>query len=208
MNDQTTNPEIEQDRVFDTVDHFKKFGCIMFKQQVAIYENIAQRIKGKEVIEAGCGNGLGTAILNRQCPEILGTDKLGNNIQFAKCLYPWIHFSVWDINKPSIFPKPQIVVCVETIEHVADPQKAIENLMAAATEEVWISTPNGTGEKRPPENPYHVCEYTPEEMFYMFGFATGRPHTAMECPQMFHWKTMEQVYVGTKIDPLVYRIQL
>lgn len=204
-----TNPEIDQDRVFDTVDHFNKFGYVMFPEQVQIYRNIAEYIAGKEVIEAGCGNGLGTAILQQKTGYILGTDKLDNNIKFAKCLYPWILFHQWDINEPwdsnepSILPKSQVCVCIEAIEHVANPQQAIKNLIDAATEEVWISTPNGRGKKRPPDNPYHVQEYTPQEMIKMIHSYPGKAAI-----QILHWKTFEVVDINTKVNPLVYRIEL
>ncbi|GAG77899.1 unnamed protein product, partial [marine sediment metagenome] len=96
------NPEIDQDRVEDTIDHFNKFGYVMFPQQVKIYENIKEKIGNSgEILEAGCGNGLGTAILGHSNRfYVYGTDKLGKNIKFASCLYPWIKFREWDINYP------------------------------------------------------------------------------------------------------------
>ncbi len=204
MNDQNTNPEIDQDRVFDTVDHFNKFGDILFRQQRSIYKNIGNRLMGKTVIEAGCGNGVGSAVLERWIDEdklFLSTDKLMKNVAFAKCLYPWMDFELWDINKPWPFSKgAQIVVCIETIEHVANPQRAIENLIDAATEEVWISTPNGAGKKRPPNNRYHVCEYTTFEILDMI--------PSKYFTEILGWKNLEPLYKDTKVDPLVYRIKL
>jgi len=198
--DQTTNPEIDQDRVEDTVDHFRKFGYIMFPQQVRIYENIASRTNDKNIIEAGCGNGVGSAILERTARSIIATDKLQANVDFARCLYPWIDFNVWDIQEDIGFKSTRSIVCIETIEHVANPQKAIENLINAATEEVWISTPNGRGKPRPPSNPYHVSEYTSEEMMEMIPVNTP--------VGILHWKTFEPLGINTNVDPLVYRIEV
>ena len=195
-----TNPEIDQDRVFDTVDHFNCFGYVMFQQQVTIYQNIAKRING-HILEAGCGNGLGTAILYHYSHFLAtGTDKLERNVKFAGSLYPWIDFKVWDINHPlpAGMSPSTVVVCVETIEHVEHPEQAIQNLIKAATEEVWISTPNGTGKPRPPSNKYHVCEYTPGEMLDMIARRT----------EILHWKDLSPLTVTTRVDPLVYRIKL
>ena len=202
-----TNVEINQDRVADTVEHFREFGYVMFPQQRRIYELLAEKLEDKTVVEVGCGNGLGTAILSNSVFEIVGTDKLLGNVNFAKCMYPWINFGVWDIQKPiprlpSVL-KVSSVVCVETIEHVANPEKAIQNLIDAATEEVWISTPNGRGKKRPPDNPYHVCEYTPEEMLIMIRDCSGWSQT-----EVLHWETFKFVSTETDVDPLVYRILL
>ncbi len=200
-----TNPEIDQDRVFDTTDHFNRFGYVMFPQQVEIYQNIAKTIHTYDfLLDAGCGNGVGTALLDRRDNRtgrglVTGADKLERNTDFARCLYPWLAFMVWDINQAKIFnPQADIVVCVETIEHVEYPRQAIQNLIAAAREEVWISTPNGLNKKRPPNNKYHVCEYTPEEMLNMIGRAA----------EILHWKDLSLLPLTTKVNPLVYRIKL
>jgi 2-polyprenyl-3-methyl-5-hydroxy-6-metoxy-1,4-benzoquinol methylase len=201
----TVNPEIDQDRVFDTVDHFDKFGHVMFPQQRVIYKNIARRIKGGgyTVLEAGCGNGVGTAVLERKAGSLLGTDKLPKNIAFAQELYPWIYFETWDINEPTK-EKMDVVVCIETIEHVSNPGKAIENLVQAARYVLWISTPNGINRPCPPENPYHVKEYTPNEMVHLI-LDNSPSNTAIS---ILHWKTFEVVPQHTKVDPLVYRVVL
>ena len=206
----SVNKEIEQDRVFDTVDHFNRWGDPLDLKSRRIYEQLALKIVNKTVLEAGCGNGIGTAILEREMDlsqsTILGTDKSSKNVTFAELLYPWINFCTWNINLPidecmirgSL--EYQVVVAVEVFEHVENPQAAMDNLLAAATEEVWISTPNGNGKSRPPENPYHVCEYRPEEILY---FAKAAYQT-----DIYHWDTFEQIYqTTTDVHPLVYRIR-
>ncbi len=192
------NPEIDQDRAFDLLDTFEKHGCIMFAQQKSIYYHLSRVIAGSTVLEAGCGSGVGTSILSRVATQIIGTDKLARNVAFARCLYPWLSFEVWDINKSSDL-KFQVVVCVEAIEHVTNPKDAIQNLVNAAIETVWISTPNGAGKPRPPENHYHVCEYTPHEMLDMIG-----DHPVI----IRNGENWERVFVDTEADPLVYRIEV
>ncbi len=204
MTTSTVNKEIDQDRVFDTVDHFEKWGDPLAKQQRKIYENLAEQLAGKTILEAGCGNGVGSAILEREmnlsCATMFGTDKSHINIEFASCLYPWINFRVWDINKPWEGNPKAVVVAVEVFEHVENPQAAMDNLLAAATEEVWLSTPNGTGKPRPPENPYHVCEYTPKEILY---FARAAYQTVI-----YHWETFTPIHdIYTDVHPLVYHIR-
>lgn len=188
------NQEIDQDRVFDTFDHFKKFGFVMFKQNRRVYENVAERIKGKDVLEAGCGMGLGSALLERNAKSIVSTDKLPNNVKFAKELYGWIDFDVWDISDPTQ-RKAESVVCLETIEHVAQFKNAIRHLKQAATKEVWISTPNSDEET--PSNPFHVTEFRPNQMLEMLGNA-----------KIYHWDTMEELSPDTLESPLIYHLVL
>lgn len=193
---QTCNPEKDQDRVADAFDLFGKCGQVMFHQQKSIYENVRHLVRGEEILEAGCGIGTGTAILERSAASIVGTDKLARNVAFARCLYPWIAFEQWDLNLP--WPDvADVVVCIEALEHVGDTQAAVRNLLQAARRELIVSVPNGTNKPRPPENPYHVCERTPAEMLKLF-----EPHAV----SIHHWQTMDRLDVDTLIDPLVYWI--
>ncbi len=200
MTTSSVNKEIDQDRVFDTVDHFEKWGDPLAKQDRRIYSNLRNRWdRSATILEAGCGNGVGSYMLN-EYGYLVATDKTERNIQFARTLYPFVQFTTWNINEPWPEEPRQIVVAVEVFEHVANPQAAMDNLLAAATEEVWLSTPNGTGKPRPPENPYHVCEYTPKEIFDMV--PTG-------CKFSIHnWETFDEIKTfNTDVHPLVYRIR-
>lgn len=207
-----TNPERDQDRVFDTVDTFNKYGYTVFPQQRRIYALLADRLRGRNVLEAGCGNGCGTAVLERACGHVVGTDKLDANVRFARELYPWIRFETWDLNRPA--PpglRGQAVVAVECFEHVADPWAAMRHLLAAATEEVWISTPDGRLTEKDaagrPTNPYHVREYTPDEMME-FLFA-GAPAGVGAEMRVLGWEDLGPVDPDAAgVTPLVYHIVL
>lgn len=190
------NPEKDQDRVFDLFEMFEKHKQIMFHQQLHIYNKLATEVKGKSVLELGCGTGLGTAIMSRTAKSILATDKGENNIKFAQLTYPWIPFYVVDLNYTYCY-SADIVVCVEALEHVTNVELALKTMFNAANEKVWLSTPNGNGKKRPPENPYHVQEYTTEEMLRML-----KGHVVI----IRAWDTWEEVSVSTKVDPLVYEV--
>ena len=194
------NPEINQDRVFDLYEMFNKWGQIMFPQQQTIYTNLAEYLSlyPTKILEAGCGTGQGTALLQQVASGIIGTDKLQRNIDFARLLYPWIDFQTWDINQPTNLRAP-VVVCIEAFEHVDNPQAAMDNLLDATGKTLWLSTPNGKGKPRPPENPYHVCEYTPQEMLDFLPRGLG--------VKLWHWETWEPQGLRTQVDPIVYQIQ-
>jgi len=207
------NPEIDQDRVADLFSTYERYGYVMFPQQEKIYQEITSRIIGKTVLEAGCGNGVGSGMLEweiydpRLCSgRIVATDKLLTNIKFARKLYPFIEFSTWDINERWTGQPIQVevVVAIEVFEHVANPQAAMDNLLAACTETLWLSTPNANVRKLPPDNPYHVWEYTPDEiMDFVRNSSTTAPVYVVHA---YDWETFEQVSIDTKCDPLIYRI--
>lgn len=202
----SANPERDQDRAEDLLDNWRKYGYVMFPQQRAIYWQLAERLQRANVLEVGCGAGTGTAILAHRVNSIVGTDKSKGNVGFAKALYPWIEFGIWDISQP---PNQQrdVVVAVEVLEHVANPVAAMRNLLAAAKREIWISTPNGTGKPRPPENPCHCAEYAPREVLEMIVEAIP-DESAPAFVEVLGWEDFRLVLPGTNVDPLVYHVRL
>lgn len=186
------NKEIDQDRVFDTYDHYKQFGYIMFPAQRRIYEFLKHYLNGT-TIEAGGGIGMGGYIIDAH----FITDKLEENIKFGKELYSKQCFDVWDITKGPYHTKFDNVVCIDAIEHCKDYEKAIQNLIATAHREVWISTPNrNAGEETTPTNQFHVREFTPIEMKNMIG--------DNKC--IILDSNFTEVRLDTKESPLIYRI--
>ena len=189
---------MDQDRVFDAIEMFDKYRQVMFIQQRTIYQHLKYEISPSDkVLEAGCGIGLGTAILATSDCSITGTDKIKKNVEFAQCVYPWLDFDVWDITKPTL-RSADLVVAIEVLEHVVDQPSALVNLLDVADHNVWLSVPNGTGKPFPPENPHHTREYTPQEMLDMI----GPFHVDIRC-----WETWKKLDVDTLVDPLVYRIR-
>ena len=125
-------------------------------------------------------------------------------MDFAKQLYPWIDFRVWDLNKPTSL-RADSVVCVEAFEHVADPNLAMRNPLEAANHELWISTPNNSNHDRnPPDNPYHIAEYSIKEMLAII-------HENSNCPisiDILDWETFKPIESGkSQVSPVVYWIR-
>jgi len=205
------NPELAQDRAGDLLSTFNKYGYGMFPQQRRIYTLLMLIILRRRsstnpvsVLEAGCGNGLGSAMLESEAKSLVATDRDERSLNFAKELYPWIHFAKWDITEKPWPTKTDMVVCVETVEHLTDINAALGNLVASSGREVWISTPNGKGKQKPPANPHHVREYTVAEMQNLLGKATSKSASV----SVLSWEDLQPVPEGTEVDPLVYRILL
>jgi 2-polyprenyl-3-methyl-5-hydroxy-6-metoxy-1,4-benzoquinol methylase len=200
------NPEIDQDRVKDLYDDFCQRGEVMFHQQRQIYSHLGQRIEGR-VIEVGCGVGLGSAMMvweaRNRLSEFVATDKLAGNVSMASQLYPWIEFHEYDLGVPvkDNWKNWDHVVAVEVFEHVARPDWAAEHILSFLKPggTAWVSTPNGKGKRRPPDNPFHVCEYTTREMLELLG------HTQREV-LILSWKDFSRQQVDTDENPLVYKV--
>lgn len=186
------NPVKKQDRVFDTFDHYKRFGFVMFNENKRTYENIAPHLKGS-VLEAGCGMGLGSYIIDAD----VATDLESSNIAFARELYTKIEFDTWDISAGPYHKKFDTVVCIEAIEHAADFETALHSLINSSDKHVWFSTPNNY--EPTPSNPYHVREYTVKEVVEMLKDFNV---------EIYHWDTFEKLDENTNVNPLIYHIVL
>lgn len=188
--------ERNQNRLGITLELIELTGLALYSEQLSIYKHLSTRLKGKKILEVGCGIGLGAALLSKH-NDVLATDKLQSNIRLAKAFYPWLHFEVLNIAKLDCAGF-DVTVCIDVIEHIKDYKQAMKNLIESA-EEVWISTPNRNNSSIGQEqshNSFHVKEFTPEEMFEMIGRQV----------KIYRWDTFEEVKPSTTSTPLVYQI--
>lgn len=99
---------------------------------------------GRKVLEIGCSIGAVSHILADRGFDVLATDVSVYAVENAKKLTPKARFQVYDIqNGEPLNEKFDIVLSFEVVEHLENPQKAIENMVAnlAPGGKVLLSTP-------------------------------------------------------------------
>lgn len=127
-------------------------------------------VEGKRVIDAGCGCGAGAEILATSARSILGCDNCGDAIEYARANhpYPQITYRAFDLQCPLEYPETDVVVMLETIEHLEHPNTALSCLKSALVPGgiLVLSTPNRTflSNPRHPPNSHHVTEYNYAEL--------------------------------------------
>ncbi len=211
----TKHDVLHQDMVAHGLNRFMDTGQVLPPAQRRIYENLAVHTGRKFILEAGMGIGAGAAIL-RGKPFIykgkeavhriiVSTYKNEDQVSFAAQMWPHGRFDIWDVESgPYPAKLYDLVVAVEVIEHVADPELALRNMMLSCREGVWLSTPNRNApgiQDDTPRNPHHVAEYTPEEIWDMVQ-PLGMDMTIR------HWDTFEVLDLDTQVTPLVYELIL
>lgn len=149
-----------------------------------------------KIVDVGCGSGTGSNILSQEADFVWGIDKNEKSVKFATEAFTRLKngiyysgeckFDVVDFTKDTrTFMKFDVVVAIEIIEHIDDWRTFITNLITKFDNggkdvkgnemprtEYFISTPNRNNKsirKDKPYNPYHVREWTQEEM----GLALG-----------------------------------
>jgi SAM-dependent methyltransferase len=140
-----------------------------FRRHLAVYEWIAERCAGLEVVDMACGEGYGSDVLGRRAARVTGVDANPEAYEHARLKYtrPGVGFVR---NMVELYAEPcDAVVFLQTIEHVQDPQAVLDGFrrMLRPGGVAYVSTPNvltlaPPGAERS-GNPWHVREYRAEE---------------------------------------------
>jgi SAM-dependent methyltransferase len=134
-----------------------------FQRHLAVYEWIAERVRGLRVADLACGEGYGSDVLAGKAAGVVGVDANPEAHEHARLRYrrPNLRFERGLVEE---FAGPcDAIVFLQTIEHVHDPGALLERFTAAAPL-AYITTPNRLTLAPPgaekSENPWHLREYT------------------------------------------------
>ena len=137
-----------------------------YRRHLAVYEWIADRVRGLRVADLACGEGYGSAVLAGTAADVIGVDANPEAHEHARLRYqlPNLRFERGLVEE---FSEPRdAIVFLQTIEHIHEPERLLRASRAAAPL-AYISTPNRLtlapegAEKS--DNPWHLREYTAAE---------------------------------------------
>ena len=140
-----------------------------FRRHLAVYEWVAERCAGRDVVDMACGEGYGSAVLARRVARVTGIDANPEAHAHAKLKYtrPGLGF-VRDLVEAYSEPC-DAVVFLQTIEHVTDPAGVLDHFRSILRPggTAYVSTPNvltlaPPGAERS-DNPWHLREYRVED---------------------------------------------
>lgn len=139
-------------------------GELVHAEHLARYRVAAQLARNRRVLDAASGEGYGTAILAAgEARSVVGVDVDPGAVEHARGRYG-LDFEIGDaVELPFDDGAFDLVVSFETIEHVAEPDRALAEFRRVLSDEgtLIISTPNK--HEYLVENEFHTREYTHEE---------------------------------------------
>lgn len=141
-----------------------------FRRHEAAYRFAAQHVRGRTVVEVGCGEGYGTAHLATAAAHIVGIDYDAGTIEHASRTYP--HVAFLRANLAALPVRSQTVdmlVTLQVIEHVWNHAEFIAECFRVLRPGglLLVTTPNrltfSPGLEQP-VNPFHTREFTAGEL--------------------------------------------
>lgn len=119
--------------------------------------------EGRDVLDAACGTGYGSAFLAEAAARVVGVDASEEAVSYARHRYGRanVEFLVMDVQRLDLPDGSFDTACsFETIEHVADPERAIAELVRVLRPHgvLVVSTPHAPVTTHAPANPFHTVE--------------------------------------------------
>jgi O-antigen biosynthesis protein len=155
------------DELFPERFVFGEMHGLIEAEHLARYRWASTQVAGRRVLDAGCGVGYGSVLLSASgAAEVTGVDISEAAVeQSARSAAGSASFVVGDLAAlPFADDSFDVVVCFETIEHVPDQERALDELrrVLAPNGLLAISSPNRDVYQE--GNPFHTYEYTPAEL--------------------------------------------
>ena len=136
-----------------------------FQRHVAAYRLAALLVTGT-VVDAGCGEGYGTAILARRATRVVGLDVDEATLSHASGAYRPTRFVRGDVERlPVADSSVDAIVALQVIEHLEDADGFLEGCERALRRGgvLIVSTPNRATFPAG-INPFHTREYDASEL--------------------------------------------
>jgi SAM-dependent methyltransferase len=142
-------------------------GELVAAEHIARYRWAVSFCGGRRVLDAGCGVGYGSELLNQAgAASVVGVDVSEAALALARsAVTDGVTLEAGDItalNHPD--DSFDLIVCFEVIEHVEDPERVLDELRRVLRPDglLLLSSPNRT--RYVPGNPHHRYEYTRPEL--------------------------------------------
>src|SRR5688500_12494097 len=99
-----------------------------YRRHLAVYEWIAARVAGQDVVDMACGEGYGSEVLAGSAATVVGVDANPEAHEHARIKYtkPGVSFQR-DLIQTWAAKPVDAVVFLQTIEHVEEPGEVLEH---------------------------------------------------------------------------------
>jgi SAM-dependent methyltransferase len=141
-----------------------------FRRHEVVYERLADRCAGRDVLEAGCGEGYGADLIAGRARRVIGLDYDESAVAHVRARYPRVEMLHGNL---ATLPLPDgavdVVVNFQVIEHLWDQGQFVTECHRVLRPggALLISTPNRitfSPGRDTPINPFHTRELNADEL--------------------------------------------
>ena len=154
-----------------------------FRRHEVVYQRLADRCAGNDVLEAGCGEGYGADLIADVARRVIGLDYDESAVAYVRARYPRVEMRQGNLAElPLADDEVDVVVNFQVIEHLWDQGQFVAECLRVLRPggTLLMSTPNRitfSPGLDAPVNPFHTRELNAAELTELLTNAGFR----MEC---------------------------
>jgi SAM-dependent methyltransferase len=182
-----------------------------FRRHEVVYQRLAQRCEGLDVLEAGCGEGYGADLIAGVARRVTALDYDEATVAHVRARYPRVevvHGNLADL--PLDEASVDVVVNFQVIEHLWDQPQFVRECARVLRPSglLMVSTPNRitfSPGRDTPINPFHTRELNADELTQLLvdaGFASVSMSGVFHGPRL---TDMDARHGGSIIDAQIER---
>src|SRR5271154_7359721 len=182
-----------------------------FRRHEVVYQQLAPRCAGLEVLEAGCGEGYGADLISRVARRVIALDYDQTTVAHVRARYPRVEVMHGNLAElPLADPSVDVVVNFQVIEHLWDQTQFVRECARVLRPSglLMVSTPNRitfSPGRDTPINPFHTRELNADELTQLLvdaGFASVSLSGVFHGPRLAE---MDARHGGSIIDAQIAR---
>jgi SAM-dependent methyltransferase len=182
-----------------------------FRRHEVVYQRLAPRCAGLEVLEAGCGEGYGADVIAGVARRVIALDYDESAVAHVRARYPRVHVIHGNLTElPLADGSVDAVVNFQVIEHLWDQGRFVRECARVLRSSglLMVSTPNRitfSPGRDTPINPFHTRELNAGELTQLLagaGFALDGMYGVFHGPRL---REMEARHGGSIIDAQIAR---
>ena len=141
-----------------------------FRRHEVVYQHLAQHCAGRDVLEAGCGEGYGADLIADRAHRVIGLDYDDSAVAHVRARYPRVEMHQGNLAElPLADGAVDVVVNFQVIEHLWDQGQFVAECFRVLRRggALLMSTPNRitfSPGRDTPINPFHTRELNAAEL--------------------------------------------
>jgi SAM-dependent methyltransferase len=182
-----------------------------FRRHEVVYQRLARRCGGRDVLEAGCGEGYGANLIADVAARVVAVDYDETAVDHVRGRYPRVQVTQANLAElPLPDASVDVVVNFQVIEHLWDQGQFVRECLRVLRPSglLMVSTPNRitfSPGRDTPINPFHTRELNADELTELLldaGFSDVAMHGLFHGPRL---REMDARHGGSIIDAQIAR---